>query len=628
MAVKTDNRGDYRITLFLVIMLASASVLYAWILPQRWITPDEGAHLMDGRRIVTDGLPPFSLGARQPVYCYILAASQLMFGNTLLAGRIVALVATILTGILLFCIGRRFGDGAGLIATALFLFSPLTLHYATVVQTQPLSILISCLIVMLAISSRRGAFFGAGLLIGFGFLVRESVLAIAPAILIYIFLVSSSMRSALRSAFTLFAGYAVVCALVLTFYSNWWDFSEVWNSRINPLYLPQQIIESVLEPDSGRMAAPARTDSVPSDTRYGARSLATGFRFAALSIVPGFCALASIFGGWWSGRRRKIMALLAGWIAFLAVMYGGWSGDHGFQPGYMREFEPPLAILAAGAIAHALRTLSRPWWYSPLAVAGLLIAVLTRASSFPVWLESVTLAIYAGGGILFVDILHSRDGANRLVLSGGLGFALLLIFFSRRPGGVLHSVQGSGLLLLIGAIIVFLLLLLRVGRIRNPGSPLFLAVTFASIVFATISAIAIGGFNFHGQWPPESGARVAQVLRNKTPETGEVMSGGVIWEYLAGRKSFGNLNHPLIFRAMNKSRYLTKKVLEAYEGRPPDAVVLDGYTDKTFLQNPDIAAAVAREYERYDPEGTKLPVTILLRRNESRAGSGQFDTSR
>ena len=135
------------------VVAVIAALLYSWIMTQRWVTPDEGAHMMSAWRIHYGEVPLVDYSSRQPLYTYIHAFSQLFFGNTLFAGRIISLFSTLVTGLLIFLIGRTVqGEVVGTVAATLFLFSPLTLEFATVVQTQPVVILFECAAVLILLT--------------------------------------------------------------------------------------------------------------------------------------------------------------------------------------------------------------------------------------------------------------------------------------------------------------------------------------------------------------------------------------------------------------------------------------------------------------------------------------------
>src|SRR5689334_10052793 len=59
---------------WLIAILGLSLVLRLALAPGRWINPDEGAHLMDGRLALDGLLPIIDFNSRQIAYSYILAA--------------------------------------------------------------------------------------------------------------------------------------------------------------------------------------------------------------------------------------------------------------------------------------------------------------------------------------------------------------------------------------------------------------------------------------------------------------------------------------------------------------------------------------------------------------------------
>jgi len=76
-------------------------------LPERWINPDEGAHLYDAKFILDGKIPFADYGSRMPVYVYTLAAFLKVFGVSYMSGRLVPMFSNIGIGILVFLMGKK-----------------------------------------------------------------------------------------------------------------------------------------------------------------------------------------------------------------------------------------------------------------------------------------------------------------------------------------------------------------------------------------------------------------------------------------------------------------------------------------------------------------------------------------
>jgi len=68
--LSSNDKKRYAI-LILVALISVA--LRLWLLDQRWVNPDEGAHLMDAVLANEGKIPLVDFESRQPVYTYMIA---------------------------------------------------------------------------------------------------------------------------------------------------------------------------------------------------------------------------------------------------------------------------------------------------------------------------------------------------------------------------------------------------------------------------------------------------------------------------------------------------------------------------------------------------------------------------
>ncbi len=90
-SIRPSSAG--RVTLWLILALSLAFRL--WLVPHRWIGPDEGAHLMDGRLVLDGFLPGIDFIARQPFYSYILSGLLAVIGPHYTGIRFAAVLVSI-----------------------------------------------------------------------------------------------------------------------------------------------------------------------------------------------------------------------------------------------------------------------------------------------------------------------------------------------------------------------------------------------------------------------------------------------------------------------------------------------------------------------------------------------------
>jgi hypothetical protein len=90
------------------------------------------------------------------------------------------------------------------------------------------------------------------------------------------------------------------------------------------------------------------------------------------------------------------------------------------------------------------------------------------------------------------------------------------------------------------------------------------------------------GVAYECVWSPRTVAAVARYIRAHTAPGDQVMSGAVIWAVAAGRPPFMMISHPLAYDGGASPEDAAR--MRAYlHARPPQLIVLDGYTDRTYL---------------------------------------------
>jgi len=88
---------------------------------------------------------------------------------------------------------------------------------------------------------------------------------------------------------------------------------------------------------------------------------------------------------------------------------------------------------------------------------------------------------------------------------------------------------------------------------------------------------------YESTWPPQSVEKIASYVKAQTRDTDEVMSGAVIWEFQASRRSFQMISHPLAFQyGMPEGKKVA--IERAAMTRPPKVIVVDSYTEKIYIR--------------------------------------------
>lgn len=612
-----------------VVAIVIAALLYSWILPNHWVTPDEGAHMMSAWRIHYGEVPLVDYGARQPLYCYTHALSQLFFGNTLIAGRMVSLLSTLFAGFLIFLIGKTVQGGVvGAVAAILFLFSPLTLEYATVVQTQPLVLVFSCAAVLVLLSRGGWWLVLSGALAACAFYVRESSLAVAFAALVWIFFMRGGGRSLLRQGLPFMAGFAGVVLIVMLFYTQWLSASDIWHSNINPLRIGINAFHKLVSfasPESETRVV--LVDALEREAEAENKMIGRPASFANLLLAAQFICfilIAAVGTLILRLRDRNIegdgskFRFLLFWLAWLSILYGYWFAARGFFPGYLREFEPALAILAATGLTEAVHRIGiRRILVLSLPILMLVLVPLpVTTGKLPFWVEKFTLAVCSGFAVvmlLCVGEVSWRKARLPLVVTVVI---LGVLFYLRRVGHPLAELPFEELLLTGAVLATIAGMLLRWSGVKDTGPRLLLGATAFGLAMSVIGVAEKGGLDFRGPWPVPVVKTVAEMIEENTEPGDEIMSGGVVWSYLADRYPYMQQNHPLGFYKFDTDSQEVDIFYRYYLENPPAIVVLDGMTEKTWYKNTRLKAAVENDYLPLVGAGSTGDVVVMIHRSK------------
>ena len=559
-----------------------------WLLPLRWLNPDEGAHLMDARLAMEGLVPLVDYGARQPLYVYAYVPFLKYFGMDYLSGRLMPMAATLLAAGILYAIGRRVaGWGVGLASALWYLSSPTMLVDAPVVKTEPLAIVVMALgMYALLAHLERGRWLPlalSGAAFGAGYYIRESTLAgaLTAALMALAAAGRDGWVRTVKRWVVLTAGYAATCAAVMLWYSRRLPLAEILvNSAFSPFF---RVMKSLQRIAGWWPSAPAIEPSAPSaasaisavsawtgETSLPLKSVVRNLQEVLLLNAPlVFGLIAGIVLLVWLSRKhpgRKdsagertglLLAIL--WVVSLAVLYTYHALTKSFYQFYFREFIPPLAL----ALALVLRRLA-PEAHRDAALVGMTVC-----------------GIAAGLGVFVLQRLWPNHGAwHAAALVGAAGWAS---FRSTRPRPQ--------------AVVRFL----GLGSI---GAALVAAMTLGARALKPA---------YDCVWSPEALQRVTEMVRQHSAESDEVISGAVIWEFEAGRRPFMNISHPLAY-LYEMDRGTIEGILQRLAANPPKLVVMDGYTERTYLRHlPQLQTLVDTRYTLVgEATDSKRPVRVYV----------------
>jgi len=567
-------------TVLLIIIIVSLTIRI-WLLDKRWINPDEGAHMMDAVLILDGAIPSVDYASRQPVYAYSIAAAFKLLGVGYTSGRTLMMLLSLLVALPIFFTARvLYNHTVAFLAAAIYLMLPLEILNSVLVKTEPLSIMVISLsfLMMAQFSEKQNILWllPAGMLAGLGFYIRQSALILPMAAMVFLVVYGSGdMATKTKRLFYFIGGYILVVFVVVIFYSRYLAFTDIWNSNLNPLFFVLESFKKVLQL-GGVTSAPANVAAPPIHVA-GQETYALYYKYIYkafkmhLFLIMG--AIFSMLQGCYhviNQKTRKLneypFLLLFLWLILLVLAYAYYFHARGFFIDYFREFFPPLVIL------------------------------------FAAWLTST-----------FPDLKKGNNAIHFLLVAGVLWIVLYFTILSFKG---LISAKG---------VILFLLLMLAVfqffrwkrGGLKKKDT---VGVLTAVVILATL------GYNltytakrmnvrYDSNWSTVSVEKVSNYIAKNTVLTDTVVSGAVIWELESRRRPFMNISHPLAFIfTIPEGRRLALE--SAFDHNPPKLIILDGYTEKTYLkQVPRLVELIQSGYYLVlTVENATSPVSVYRRK--------------
>jgi 4-amino-4-deoxy-L-arabinose transferase-like glycosyltransferase len=641
----------------LALLLLVALPAHLWLLGARWINPDEGAHLMDGVLLLDGLFPGVDFGARQPFYVMVTGAALEIFGIGFVPGRMLALVCTLGAAVLLYAIARELFDAeVALLSAGLFLFLPFPLILSVNAKTEPLAVLLAAGAIWSAMRGMRADrraglhFAGAGALTALCFYSRESGLAIGLALAVAL---SWRFRRAPgrlgRAAISVAAGFLAVALVIGTVQARHTSIrATLADSNINPLVFVYSNVRPVAAmllsrsgsaPEATEAPAPQET-AVPTaqgESTEGPRRVSTGqsldvklgvfvesLRFNAVLIAGTLLFPLAVL----LGRRRgshglaepgyAVVVLLA-WAGSMSAAYLFWAVRRAFFQAYFLEILPPLVVLTSAALVQTARRFAAKTGPLRTGVGFALLTLGLVAIPFALGDLPLNRPLYFVIPTVALALMHLLDSTERnRWLSALLGVAGLtaLTFMVR---GWLPGVLQLGLYVALAT--STFLLMFWAARVSWSGArdTVLSFGGYAAIVsalFVTLGeAIPGTGLRYDGVWGPAAVRTVADEIQRISGPGDEVLSGAVIWELEAGRRPFMNLSHPL--GLMNELVHeVAPRIQQGLAERPPAVIVLDGYTERTYLAAvPELRGIIESGYTRTltVETGTRPPVHVYRR---------------
>jgi len=230
-------RKEYLILLAVCIL---SLLLRIWLLDNRWINPDEGAHLMDAVLILDGKIPGVDFASRQPIYAFANAAVLKLLGVSYISGRLLPMTCSVLVGFMVFLMALMlFDQKVAILAAAIYWMLPLELINSVIVKTEPLVMLLTCLslcaLILFTQGNRRAWLIFAGIFAAMGFYVRQSALVIPLVVLGLLLIYHKGNFHEIGKCLVYFIlGYASVILLALIYYIRFMSLGEFIMGDLSP----------------------------------------------------------------------------------------------------------------------------------------------------------------------------------------------------------------------------------------------------------------------------------------------------------------------------------------------------------------------------------------------------------
>ncbi|MBI1881063.1 MAG: glycosyltransferase family 39 protein [Chloroflexi bacterium] len=171
-----------------IVVVPGLAVLAALVLPANLLTTqrfhhDEALYTTWALQI-TSGADPWLTQTpidKPPLFLYVVAGAMGLLGATEAAARVPSLLATALTVLLTFCLGRKlYGNGVGVVAAWLVALSPFTILFAPTAFTDPMLVALVLAACLAAAHSRAG---WAGVGIGLAIATKQQGIFFVPLVM-------------------------------------------------------------------------------------------------------------------------------------------------------------------------------------------------------------------------------------------------------------------------------------------------------------------------------------------------------------------------------------------------------------------------------------------------------------
>jgi len=283
---------------------------------------------------------------------------------------------------------------------------------------------------------------------------------------------------------------------------------------------------------------------------------------------------------------------------------------------------PPLVILFSAWLYSSSTAFKRDENLGYLIAGGLLLSAVIFVAEW-YFKESLGGSVIVCLSLALFSLFYFSEAfsspTRRLIFWSSIALLTIIIVLSRQA---LLKPYLSGIVpkfAIIGVIFVTPWVLL--SKMTRPKLKEYIRfttyfVTLGAFVFSLAFSAHRLTLSYESNWSPMALEKTSSYVKRHTRPTDSVMSGAVIWELQALRRPFLNISHPLRFEVPRVSESERERLEAAIKTKPPEAIILDGCTEKTyFRQIPWLWDYLNSMYSMvYTAEPAKKPVLIYLQK--------------
>jgi 4-amino-4-deoxy-L-arabinose transferase-like glycosyltransferase len=197
---------------YLMIAILTIGFILRVIAIFRYLGGDEAAFLYYGWMMVNGKILYRDLfNQKAPGVYFIVALIFLLSGKHILLIRVLSMILSVSTALILFGIGKKLSNPlVGIISAILYELEPITLHYSTIVSSETFMVFFMVLAVYFYISAHKKnstwQYLLVGVFIGLSTLMRQTGIILLVVIVCHRLYIRDPLKSLLRSIGTLLIG--------------------------------------------------------------------------------------------------------------------------------------------------------------------------------------------------------------------------------------------------------------------------------------------------------------------------------------------------------------------------------------------------------------------------------------